>query len=136
EAHIRVRMQARAHSGVFAVMAPVLARLVRAEEVTVEAFSEAWSDEQPGATVLDPDFRLLLQLSAADAEKEISRMREQLERKRARLASVHQRLANPEFLSNAPERVVQGTVAECEALEREVADLELRCSGLGVRSAN
>ncbi|HKP75794.1 MAG TPA: valine--tRNA ligase [Longimicrobiaceae bacterium] len=131
EALIRVRVQPLAHPDVFAGMAPALARLVRAEQVRVEPLAEDWAGGgEAGATALDEDFRLMVQLSAADAAKERQRLEDQLERTRGRLAAVHRRLSDAEFVANAPANIVDGARAEHTGLARQEADLEARLSAL------
>jgi valyl-tRNA synthetase len=133
EARIQVQLQPRAHASTFAALGAVFTRLVRAEQLELGPLDTPTSGPPKGVAGLDDDFHLCLQLSTADRDKERERLREQLLRARTHFAAVSARLANPEFLGNAPEPVATRARAQCEDLRHVIAGLEAR---LGEGSGN
>jgi valyl-tRNA synthetase len=130
DAQVRVQVEARELLPTFTRMAPVLARLVRAERMEVVSYTENWSGNTAGTTALDEDFRVTVHLSSADVDKELQRLANQLDRKHVRLSEVRRRLSDPEFLRSAPPHVVERAGVECAGLEREVIDIQARRTAL------
>ncbi|MEJ2523618.1 MAG: valine--tRNA ligase [Gammaproteobacteria bacterium] len=110
----------------------LLERLARLESIDVLAEDDA---APPSATALLDHVKLLVPMAGLiDAEAEIARLEKQRGRIRGDLAKSERKLANPAFVENAPESVVEkerGRVADMKsALQRLEEQLE-RVRALG-----
>ncbi len=128
-AKIALSVASHAHHEVFASCEPVIARLVRAETIDVEA--DATLDEDGATVALDAAFSAAVRLGAADQTAERQRLEKQLEESRQRLVGVEKRLANENFVTRAAPQAVQGARDLAAELAATITSLTTRLSSLG-----
>lgn len=126
-AKVEVAVQVKEHRQALEASHAIIARLVRAEPLVLQAESVAGDD---ASIAVDAAFEAAVRLSAADRAAEKQRFEKQLEEARQRLAGLDRQLSNENFVNRAkPEAVakVRDTAAKqratVEALEEQLAKM-------------
>ncbi|MEM8930485.1 MAG: valine--tRNA ligase, partial [Acidobacteriota bacterium] len=126
---IALTVQPLEHADAFRAVAPIVAKLVRAESLE---WVDADPSEDEGASVaVDPAFRAAVGLGEADRAAERGRLEKQLEQTKKRLVGLEKQLANEQFVTKAkPEAVenVRRNAADCRAT---LTSVEERLAALG-----
>jgi valyl-tRNA synthetase len=101
---------------------PYLTRLAELERITVLGADDA---APPSATALAGELTLLVPMAGLiDAAAEAERLAKRCARARQDLGKTSAKLANEEFVRNAPEALVSAERARAAELERSIAGLE------------
>ncbi|MCP4654670.1 MAG: class I tRNA ligase family protein, partial [bacterium] len=142
-AKIDVEVRAKSHPEVFATCEAIIARLVRADNLTWSAGDAGAQPPpgeppicpppgEPGASVaVDAAFEAAVRLGEADREAERKRLAKQLEAASGRLQGLEKKLSNQDFLTRAKPQVVDRAREEAEKLRTTIASIEERLPALG-----
>jgi valyl-tRNA synthetase len=117
------------YRGVFESLRPEIERLARLS--TLDLLAEA-GDPAGCARLVAPHAQVLIPLAGVlDPEVERERLRGRLASIEADSAKVSTKLANPQFVSNAPAEIVEKERARLRAFQEEQAALDAQLEELG-----
>ena len=127
-AKIDVVVQVRDHTVALEASQPIIARLVRADSLVLQAEPVA----SEGASVaVDAAFEAAVRLGAADRDAERQRFEKQLEEARQHLANLDRKLANENFVTRAKPEAVAKVRQQAEAQRTTVQALEEQLAKAG-----
>ena len=124
---VELDVHARDHVSIFRSAEDIIARLVRAETLTIADGGQA---AEGAAVAVDPAFEAAVSLGEADREAERERLRDQLENTKKRLAGFEKRLQNEQFTSRAKPEVVEKTRLEAAEMKTTITSIEERLQAL------
>ncbi|MEM7584425.1 MAG: valine--tRNA ligase [Acidobacteriota bacterium] len=128
-AKIDVEIQPQSHRPALEASATIIARLVRADQLSFAADGE--TDTEGAAVAVDPAFEVVVRLGQADLEAERKRLHKQLEDARRFLGGLEKRLANENFVTRAKPEAVEKTRRDAEDQRSTIASIEERLAQLG-----
>ena len=124
------RIVATAETGTFTAGAPYFERLASASEV--EVVGEDYAPEAGMVTVTTHSARLYMPMAElVDIEAERARLTKELEKAKKQLEAQEKKLANENFVSRAPEAVVNAERERAEKAKALIANLEGSLKELG-----
>ena len=124
-------MVCTAEKGIFEAGAQYVQRLASASEVEVLG-ADYGGDTAGMVAVTTPAARLLMPMAElVDLEAERARLNKELEKAHAQLEAQNRKLANENFVSRAPEAVVNAERERAEKAKALIANLEESLRALG-----
>ena len=125
-ATVKLELEPLAHAATFQACETIVARLVRAESVTIAKLGDT-----TGATLaVDPSFKVAVRLPQADTGAEKQRLEKQLEETKARLVNLEKQLQNESFVSRAKPQAVESVRKNAEDCKATIAQIEERLAAL------
>ena len=124
---VKLELEPLAHAATFQACETIVARLVRAESVTIAKLGDT-----TGATLaVDPSFKVAVRLPQADTGAEKQRLEKQLEETKARLVNLEKQLQNESFVSRAKPQAVESVRKNAEDCKATIAQIEERLGAWG-----
>jgi len=127
-AQIELAIEATTHRAVFEACGPIIARLVRAENI--DWLVEGTEEPKDATLAVDPDFKAAVRLGEADRQAEKGRLEKQLQQTEKRLAGLEKQLANENFVTRAKPEAVENVRKNAEDARATLASVRERLASL------